>query len=123
MTNSIKRKVIKRRKGGENTRISSSKYVAQQRAKARSIVKCLEEKNIKLIALDFDQTFISIHTKGRYQGSIDNLIESIRPTFYYFVQEILDSPSFGRTLHLSIVSFSSQEQVIRQVLELAFQTP
>ena len=122
MTNSIKRKIINRRKGSSTPRISSSKYVAQQRTKARSIVRCLQEKNIKLIALDFDKTFISIHTNGRYRGSVESLIESIRPTFYYLVQEILDSPAFGQTLHLSIVSFSSQEQLIRKVLELAFQT-
>lgn len=122
MTNSIKRKIIHRRRGGSTPRVSSSKYVAQQRAKARNIVTCLQEKNIKLIALDFDKTFISIHTNGRYRGSVENLVESIRSTFHYLVQEILDSPAFGRTLHLSIVSFSSQEQLIRKVLELAFPT-
>ncbi len=90
---------------GLSTHISSSKYVAQQRAKARNIVLCLQRKNIKLIAIDFD-----------------NLLDHIRSTFYYLIQEILDSPSFNQTLHLCIVSFSSQEQLIRKLLQLAFKT-
>jgi hypothetical protein len=107
---------------GLSTHISSSKYVAQQRAKARNIVLCLQRKNIKLIAIDFDNTLLSIHTCGCYQGKIDNLLDHIRSTFYYLIQEILDSPSFNQTLHLCIVSFSSQEQLIRKLLQLAFKT-
>ncbi|CAF3755868.1 unnamed protein product [Adineta steineri] len=103
-------------------RISSSKYVAEQRSKARDIVLCLQRKNIKLIAIDFDNTLLSIHTSGYYQGTVDNLIEHIRSTFHYFIQEILDSPAFGHTLHLCIVTFSSQEQLIRKLLQLAFKT-
>ncbi|CAF4741963.1 unnamed protein product, partial [Rotaria sp. Silwood1] len=78
-------------------RISSSKYVAAQRTKARDIVLCL-------------------------QRTVDNLLEHLRSTFLYFIQAILDSPSFCQTLHVCIVSFSSQEQLIRKLLELAFKT-
>jgi hypothetical protein len=102
--------------------ISSSKFVAQQRTKARNIVLNFQRKNIKLIAIDFDKTLVSIHTNGYYQGTIENLIDHLRSTFHYLIQEILDSPSFGQTLHLSIVSFSSQEQLIRKLLQLAFKT-
>lgn len=127
MTNSInpmKRKIIHRRKPtGTSARISSSKYVAQQRTKARNVISTLQEKNIKLIALDFDKTFLSIHTNGCYRGSVENLMEYIRSTFHYLVQEILDSPAFDQTLHLCIVSFSSQEQLIRKLLQAAFRTP
>jgi hypothetical protein len=103
-------------------RISSSKYVAEQRTKARDIVLGLQRKNIKLIAIDFDNTFLSINTSGYYQGTVDTLLEHIRPTFHYFIQEILDSPAFGQTLHVCIVSFSSQEQLIRKLLQLTFKT-
>ncbi len=113
---------MNRNSNSSSTHISSSKYVAQQRAKARHIVLCLQRKNIKLIAIDFDKTLLSIHTSGYYQGTVDNLIEHIRSTFHYFIQEILDSPSFSQTLHLCIVSFSSQEQLIRKLLQLAFKT-
>jgi hypothetical protein len=111
-----------RRTNDLSTHVSSSKFVAQQRAKARNIVSCLKRKNIKLIAIDFDKTLVSIHTNGYYQGTIENLIDHIRSTFFYFIQEILNSSSFGQTLHLCIVSFSSQEQLIRKLLELAFKT-
>ncbi|CAF0775295.1 unnamed protein product [Adineta ricciae] len=104
-------------------RVSIAKYIAEQRSKARDIVLCIQRKNIKLVAIDFDNTLLSIHTSGYYQGTVDNLIEYIRSTFYYFIQEILNSSAFGQTLHICIVTFSSQEQMIRQLLELAFKTP
>lgn len=104
-------------------RISTAKHVANQRAKARQIVACLQTKGIKLVAIDFDNTLLSIHTSGYYQGTVDNLIEHIRSTFYYLIQAILDSPAFGESLHICIVTFSSQEQLIRKLLQLAFVTP
>ena len=115
-------KPIRKNSNGLQAYISSSKYVAQQRAKARDIILCLQRKNIKLVAIDFDNTLLSIHTCGYYQGTVDNLLDYIRSTFYYLIQEILDSPSFNQTLHLCIVSFSSQEQLIRKLIEQAFKT-
>jgi hypothetical protein len=115
-------KVKKSNRHGLSKHISSSRYVAEQRAKARDIVLCLQRQNIKLIAIDFDNTLLSIHTSGYYQGTVDNLLEHIRSTFHYFIQEILDSPSFSQTLHICIVSFSSQEQLIRKLLQSAFKT-
>ncbi|CAF0896343.1 unnamed protein product [Adineta steineri] len=105
-----------------STYISASKYNSEQRAKARDIILGIQRKNIKLIAIDFDNTFLSIHTSGYYQGTVDSLLEHIRSTFHYFIQEILDSSAFGQTLHVCIVSFSSQEQLIRKLLQLAFKT-
>ncbi len=104
------------------TQQSPSKQIAEQRAKARDIVLGIQRKNIKLIAIDFDNTFLSIHTNGYYQGTVDALLEHIRTTFFYLIQEILDSSAFGQTLHVCIVSFSSQEQLIRKLLQLAFKT-
>jgi hypothetical protein len=103
-------------------RISSSKYVAEQRAKARDIVQCLQCKNIRLVAIDFDKTLLSIHTNGDYRGTLDSLLDSFRSTFHYLIQAILDTPAFGRTLHLCIVSFTSQQKLIEELLRLAFPT-
>lgn len=123
----VKRKKVKqqqqRMEKTAGKRVSIAKYITEQRSKARDIVLCLQRKNIKLVAIDFDNTLLSIHTSGYYQGTVDNLIEYIRSTFYYFIQEILNSPAFGQTLHICIVTFSSQEQLIRKLLELAFKTP
>jgi len=108
--------------GLTSPRLSTSKIVTEQRAKARDIVLGIQRKNIKLLAIDFDNTFLSIHTNGYYQGTVDALLEHIRTTFLYLIQEILDSPAFGQTLHVCIVSFSSQEQLIRKLLQLAFRS-
>ncbi|CAF1678422.1 unnamed protein product, partial [Adineta ricciae] len=105
-----------------SSRINVSKHNSEQRSKARDIVLGILQKNIKLIAIDFDSTFLSIHTGGFYQGTVDSLLEYIRSTFFYFVQELLDSSAFGHTLHVCIVSFSAQEQLIRKLLQLAFKT-
>ncbi|CAF2326250.1 unnamed protein product [Rotaria sp. Silwood2] len=103
-------------------RINTSKHLTEQRTKARDIILGLQRKNIKLIAIDFDNTFLSIHTNGYYQGTADSLLGYIRSTFHYFIQEILDSSAFNQTLHVCIVSFSSQEQLIKKLLQLAFKT-
>jgi hypothetical protein len=103
-------------------RVSTSKFAAEQRAKARDIVSGIQRKNIKLIAIDFDNTLLSIHTSGYYQGTVESLLEYIRSTFIYFIQELLDSSAFGQTLHVCIVSFSTQDQLIRKLLQLAFKT-
>ncbi|CAF3399043.1 unnamed protein product [Rotaria socialis] len=105
-----------------STRLTASKYVAEQRAKARDIVLGLQNKNIKLIAIDFDNTFLSIHTNGYYQGTADSLLSYIRSAFHYLIQELLESSAYSQTLHVCFVSFSSQEQLIRKLLHLAFKT-
>ena len=103
-------------------RLYASKFNSEQRAKARDIIVGVQQKNVKLIAIDFDNTFLAIHTGGYYQGTVDSLLEHIRSTFYYLMQEILDCAAFGHTLHVCIVSFSTQEQLIRKLLQLAFKT-
>jgi hypothetical protein len=105
-----------------SSRPSLSSHLANQRTRAREIVSVLQQKNIKLVAIDFDNTFLSIHTGGYYQGTVESLLEHIRPSFFHLVQELLDSPAFNQTLHVCIVSFSSQEQLIRRLLQLAFKT-
>lgn len=109
-------------KSALSPRSNTSKCVPEQRAKARDIVLGLQNKNIKLVAIDFDNTFLSIHTNGYYQGTVDSLLGYIRSTFQYLLQELLDSSAFSQTLHVCFVSFSSQEQLIRRLLQLAFRT-
>ncbi|CAF3597024.1 unnamed protein product [Rotaria socialis] len=101
--------------------LTTSEDIAN-RAKARDIVLGLQNKNIKLIAIDFDNTFLSKHTGGRHEGKADSLVRFIRPVFKYFIQELLESPDFSRTLHVCFVSFSPQEKLIKELLRLAFKT-
>ncbi|CAF1630734.1 unnamed protein product [Rotaria magnacalcarata] len=102
--------------------LTTSEYIAEQRAKTRDIVLGLQNKNIKLIAIDFDNTFLSTHTHGYYKGTADSLLPYIRPVFQYFIQELLESSAFSRTLHVCFVSFSPQEKLIKKLLRLAFTT-
>jgi len=44
-------------------------------------VKRLLEVNINFLALDFDQTFIDIHTGGVWPGTLNELISHVRPEF------------------------------------------
>ena len=111
-----------KRSASLSSRSSLSSQAAEQRTRAREIVLGLQRKHIKLIAIDFDNTFLSIHTSGYYQGTAESLLEHIRPTFFHLMQELLDCPAFNQTLHVCIVSFSSQEQLIRKLLQLAFKT-
>ncbi|CAF4690800.1 unnamed protein product, partial [Rotaria socialis] len=101
--------------------LTTSEDIAN-RAKARDIVVGLQNKNIKLIAIDFDNTFLSTHTHGYYKGTADSLLPYIRPVFHYFIQELLESSAFSRTLHVCFVSFSPQEKLIKKLLRLAFTT-
>ncbi|CAF3099780.1 unnamed protein product [Rotaria socialis] len=101
--------------------LTTSEDIAN-RAKARDIVLGLQNKNIKLIAIDFDNTFLSKHTGGRHEGKADSLVRFIRPVFKYFIRELLESPDFSRTLHVCFVSFSPQEKLIKELLRLAFTT-
>ncbi|CAF1517559.1 unnamed protein product [Didymodactylos carnosus] len=100
----------------------NSKYISEQRSKARDIVNGLLRKDIKLLAIDFDKTFLSIHTMGYWQGQVEKLLEYVRSSFYHLIQELLETPSYSQTLHVCIVSFSSQEHLIRKLLQLAFKT-
>ncbi|CAF0777217.1 unnamed protein product [Didymodactylos carnosus] len=113
---------IIRAKNNSSNRGNSSNYASEQRSKAREIVNGLLRKNIKLLAIDFDKTFLSIHTMGYYQGQVEKLLEYIRSTFYYLIQELLNTPTYSQILHVCIVSFSSQHTLIKKLLKLAFKT-
>ena len=41
----------------------------------------IKEVNINFLAIDFDQTFIDIHTGGRWPGTLHELIAHVRPEF------------------------------------------
>ena len=44
-------------------------------------VNRIQEVNINFLAIDFDQTFIDIHTGGVWQGTLDELVVHVRPEF------------------------------------------
>ena len=49
-------------------------------------VKYLYKNGIRLICIDFDRTFISIHTKGKWDKSAIKLTDYIRPVFINMIR-------------------------------------
>lgn len=88
---------------------------SQQKALVNEIIKAIKNLNLKLIAFDFDQTIVSIHTGGIWPDSAEKLAEFVRPCFLHLIPELLKCES----LFISIVTFSSQENLIRDVLRIS----
>jgi len=77
---------------------------------AEQIAAC-KNAGIKLVALDFDNTLINIHTKGKWKSTAEELVMQVRPVFMKLIPEI-----WRANMLLSIVSFSPQVQIIKQLL-------
>ena len=82
---------------------------------ANDTVTLLMDKGIKLLALDFDKTIISIHTGGLWRSSTEKLTEYIRPCFKNLIKAALD-----HKLQTCIVTYSMQPDVIKEFLKLVF---
>eukprot|EP01039_Chlorochromonas_danica_P009865 gene9865-10911_t len=78
-------------------------------------VEGLIKANINFVAIDFDQTMISLHTYGRFLGKPEELAPFLRPVFLKLVPAIAD-----KNIELAIVTFSGQVSMIRKVLEINF---
>lgn len=68
---------------------------------------------IQLLAFDFDQTIVDVHTGGRWSGSAEELASHVRVDFACVIGEALD-----RDLGVSVVTFSTQLKLISEVLHL-----
>jgi hypothetical protein len=94
---------------------ASNPNESQHKSLAFEIVKTIKNFNLKLIAFDFDQTIVSIHTGGIWPDSAEKLAEFVRPCFLHLIPELLKCDS----LFICIVTFSSQENLIRDVLRIS----
>ena len=70
---------------------------------------------INFLAIDFDQTLISIHTGGKWKGSTAELSTHLRHLFLTLIPLATTS-----NIRVAIVTFSCQTEAIREVLELSF---
>lgn len=70
--------------------------------------------DILLVAVDADLTLFRVHTGGKWKGSPEGLSRHIRPLFRAFIPECL-----AAGLHVAIVTFSPQAQLIREALQIA----
>jgi hypothetical protein len=71
--------------------------------------------NIRLIAIDFDNTIVDTHTGGSWEGSAQELVPHVRPEFKAFIHacNLLDSVT------VVVATFSSQVELIEEVLKMA----
>ena len=79
-------------------------------------VKLLREKGIRLLAIDFDKTLISFHTRGMWTGGISELAKGIRP----FLAHLIDLCLETENIFVAIVTFSTQRDLIWSVMESTF---
>eukprot|EP00656_Telonema_subtile_P016520 TRINITY_DN1872_c0_g1_i2.p1 TRINITY_DN1872_c0_g1~~TRINITY_DN1872_c0_g1_i2.p1 ORF type:complete len:288 (-),score=61.30 TRINITY_DN1872_c0_g1_i2:321-1184(-) len=86
----------------------------QERASVETEIVMVTERGIKLIVLDFDDTFVSIHTSGTWQDDLESLANCVRPLFKDVVRIAM---SHG--IHIAIATHSPQPEMIRKVLLLA----
>jgi hypothetical protein len=86
----------------------------QKRALCCEIVQTIKRLSIKLVAFDFDQTIVSIHTGGIWTDSADKLVEFVRPCFRHLLFELIKYDD----LHIAVVTFSPQKELIKSVLRI-----
>lgn len=78
----------------------------------RRQVAVMGERGVRLLAIDNDLTLISIHTGGSWSGTAEELAEQSRPIFKILIDEAVAHEMF-----VSIVTFSSQPQLIQEMLQ------
>lgn len=87
----------------------------QAAAHAREAATGLKSAGAKLICIDFDATFVTVHTGGLWSGTAAALRTHVRRFFELLVPLLCE---IG--LNVAIVTFSPQVQLIRSVLQLCF---
>lgn len=75
----------------------------------------LVSTGINLLALDFDETIIDLHTNGRWNGTPNDLNMHVRPVFACLLNAAMD-----RGIHVAVVTFSEQEKLISNVMKHKF---
>jgi hypothetical protein len=81
----------------------------------QGIIAGLLSRGINFLALDFDQTIVSLHTGGRWQRSVEELQQFIRPLF-----RMLIPMAIKEGMMVAIVTFSPQLVVIEALMNLTF---
>lgn len=85
---------------------------SRSRSIVDEVIVHLKELNINLLAIDFDQTLIDIHTGGRWPGAASELLEHVRPEFNQLLNACMNNE-----IRVAIVTFSQQPKMITQMLE------
>ena len=83
---------------------------------AEAVIECLIGKGIKLLALDFDKTIVSVHTGGMWKGGTPKLAEEVRPCFVHLIEAALNNRAAD--LNICIVTYSKQPVLIADLLKM-----
>jgi len=83
-----------------------------QKPSIQKALKRCRELKINFLALDFDQTILQIHTGGNWKGTAEELSRQVRPMFRDLIPAALDEG-----LHVAVVTFSTQIDTIRYILD------
>ncbi|RLN31752.1 hypothetical protein BBJ28_00003030 [Nothophytophthora sp. Chile5] len=84
-------------------------------AHALEAAASLKAAGAKLVCIDFDATFVGVHTGGAWTQSAGALRLHVRRLFLRLVPLLCDAD-----VHVAIVTFSPQVPLIREVLALCF---
>ena len=83
------------------------------RQKVYAFVAALITKGIKVLALDFDLTLISIHSGGVWREAADKLAEHVRPCMADLIEIAVN-----RGLNVCVVTYHRQSWLIRDMLKI-----
>ncbi|GBG25420.1 Hypothetical Protein FCC1311_016382 [Hondaea fermentalgiana] len=75
----------------------------------------LKRSHVRLLAIDFDDTLLSLHTHSTWELGPSKLAAAVRPFFMELLPAVL-----RKGIIVSIVTFSSQRRLIHQTLREAF---
>ncbi|KAF4040916.1 hypothetical protein GN244_ATG06959 [Phytophthora infestans] len=89
--------------------------VDQVEAQALEAAAGLKSVGAKLVCIDFDATFVTVHTGGLWADTAAALRSHVRRFFELLVPLLCESD-----VNVAIVTFSPQVQLIRDVLQLCF---
>lgn len=81
-------------------------------SKVKSLVSAMHKRGIRLLAMDFDQTLISVHSGGRWKDSLESLAKEVRPCMKDLIHVTLE-----KGIHVAIVTYSAQSWLIKDLLK------
>jgi hypothetical protein len=79
------------------------------------LVASMRRAGVRLLVLDFDQTLVSLHTRGKWSGLGNELGKHVRPFFLELVPVAL-----RKGLAVSVATLSPQRRVVQHALAEAF---
>lgn len=81
----------------------------------KEYIQILKLSNICMVCIDFDKTLVDIHTHSKWSEGLVDLHKHIRPVFITLIPELIKA-----NILVAIVSFSSQQKLIENLLEYTF---